>query len=466
MSIVEPSPRWWNWNRPLGRKSYFLIGAGLMLVKFAMDWSVSRFVFERDWKPWSYLFWPQHQRLTGGRLDDPQALALANTLLWLSVPFATMGVILTLRRLRDARLTQALVVLFFVPVVNWLFFLILSLAESRPPAPEPLAAADRIMQEHGRRARRPINKRAATKAVVLSITVTVLIVVLGTIALADYGMVLFVGSPFFLGFLAAMVHNETGEESVRSCVAVAMTAVTCVGVVLLLFAIEGLICLAMAAPLAYPMAFLGAVVGHGVSSRRSPRRQQRLLLLLLTTTMPMLMAAEHRARPEPTLWQVTTTVEINAPAETVWRNVVAFPPINEPPDWLFGAGVAYPQRAEIQGHGIGAVRHCIFSTGAFVEPIDVWDEPNVLRFRVVEQPLPMHEFSPWDIHPPHLDNYLVSREGEFRLTRLADGRTRLDGTTWYTNRMWPENYWRLWSDFIIHRIHGRVLEHIRAVSET
>ena len=49
--------------------------------------------------------------------------------------------------------------------------------------------------------------------------------------------------------------------------------------------------------------------------------------------------------------------------------------------------------------------------------------------------------------------------------RRRPTRTRLEGTTWYTNRMWPSAYWKLWSDEVIHRIHLRVLDHIRERSE-
>ena len=31
--------------------------------------------------------------------------------------------------------------------------------------------------------------------------------------------------------------------------------------------------------------------------------------------------------------------------------------------------------------------------------------------------------------------------------------------------MWPAFYWRLWSDAIIHRIHLRVLNHIKELAE-
>ena len=69
------------------------------------------------------------------------------------------------------------------------------------------------------------------------------------------------------------------------------------------------------------------------------------------------------------------------------------------------------------------------------------------------------------IHPPHLDNYLRSTRGEFRLIPISETRTRLEGSTWYNLRMSPAGYWSAWSDMVIHRIHERVLEHIRDLSE-
>jgi hypothetical protein len=31
--------------------------------------------------------------------------------------------------------------------------------------------------------------------------------------------------------------------------------------------------------------------------------------------------------------------------------------------------------------------------------------------------------------------------------------------------MYPQDYWTLWSDLVIHRIHQRVLEHIKRLAE-
>ena len=37
---------------------------------------------------------------------------------------------------------------------------------------------------------------------------------------------------------------------------------------------------------------------------------------------------------------------------------------------------------------------------------------------------------------------------------------------WYRHHMWPAMYGRLWSDSIIHRIHLRVLNHVKGLSES
>jgi hypothetical protein len=69
------------------------------------------------------------------------------------------------------------------------------------------------------------------------------------------------------------------------------------------------------------------------------------------------------------------------------------------------------------------------------------------------------------IAPPHLDGYFRSRRGEFRLVLLPDGRTRLEGSTWYEMRLYPAAYWVLFGDALVARIHAGVLTHVKRVSE-
>ncbi|MBY0404422.1 MAG: hypothetical protein K2X66_11030 [Cyanobacteria bacterium] len=108
----------------------------------------------------------------------------------------------------------------------------------------------------------------------------------------------------------------------------------------------------------------------------------------------------------------------------------------------------------------------MFSTGSFIEPITVWDEPHLLKFTVAKQPPAMKELSIYpDINPPHIEQYLRAEKGQFLLTPLPNGGTHLEATTLYNHKIWPSFYWQMWSDAIIHTIHERVLSHIKTLSE-
>jgi hypothetical protein len=108
----------------------------------------------------------------------------------------------------------------------------------------------------------------------------------------------------------------------------------------------------------------------------------------------------------------------------------------------------------------------VFSTGSFVEPITAWEPSRRLAFDVTDSPPPLRELSLYsNVSPPHLDGYVRSQRGEFRLIALPGGRTRLEGSTWYQLQMAPEGYWQVFSDYLIHAIHRRVLTHIKKEAE-
>jgi len=277
---------------------------------------------------------------------------------------------------------------------------------------------------------------------------------------------LFVALPFCLGLFSVLVYSYHEPRTFGACLTVSLVPIGLLGAVLLVVAIEGLICLVMAAPFALGLAALGGALGYAIQSGYWRNRDAPAMLSVVLLFTPTFLGVEHWVKPEAETFVVKTAIEVNAAPEVVWKKVVAFSEIAPPKEMLFLAGIAYPIRAEITGHGPGAVRNCIFSTGPFVEPIEVWDEPRLLRFDVTANPAPMQEWTPYaHIEPPHLHGYFVSEKGQFLLTPLVGGRTRLEGTTWYRHTMWPAAYWHLWSDYIIHRIHLRVLEHIRERSE-
>ncbi|HEY0613492.1 MAG TPA: hypothetical protein VGC96_02580 [Candidatus Elarobacter sp.] len=435
---------------PLGRAAYAVAGLALTGLKLSTDRIVSELVFHDVWSPQIYLA-PHGNR------------AYLLTLLAIAVPFVAAGTWLTLRRLRSAGWSPWLVLLFFVPLVNLAFFALLCVVPPRasdaaPGAGPPPPALQRWLP------RSPFG--AAVASALAAGVVAAVFVVLSTRVTVDYGWSVFVALPFAQGMLAVwLTGTRSGRvPSTAAALGIAALSTAITALLLLLFLIEGAICLAMVAPLALVLALCGGVAGLAVL--RIPARRAAPLVLAAVALPAGLLGALPSGALDAPRYAVVTTVVVDAPPERVWPHVIAFPPLPPPQDAMFRSGIAYPQRARIDGRGRGAIRYCEFSTGAFVEPITAWEPARRLAFGVTRNPPPMRELSPFgvSIETAHLANYLVADAGEFRLTRLPGGRTELIGTTWYRHHLYPAAYWRLWSDAIIHRIHLRVLEHVARLS--
>ena len=280
-----------------------------------------------------------------------------------------------------------------------------------------------------------------------------------------YGWTLFVIIPALVGFQATITLAYGQPITLGNALVVSMSAVLLLGVLLLLVAIEGAICLLMALPIAIPLAMLGGLAGYAL--RRKPAANNPVTFLLLIGLAPFGAPIEHALQPSPEVFAVSTSIDLPFAPERVWRTVLEPARLAPPAHPLFRAGVAYPLASHIEGAGLTATRYCDFSTGKLVEPVLIWYNLHRLRFRVASNPLPMQEWTPYArIHPPHLDGFLVSRQGEFQLEAMPNGGTRLKATTWYQHGLWPARYWKLWSDYIIHNVHAMVLENIRARSKS
>ncbi len=456
MTTMIQGRSFWDVRGRLDRAPFVALGVSLVLAKFTIDSLVALLVFGRGWSPFNY--WPSAQAglwLNLTREDHTFAVVMLS----LTLPFVWIGVALTVQRLRAAALPLWLSFLFFAPVVNFLFFALLAAIPSRHDADEtPMAETESF----------PGPTWAARSGVSAAVTVPLgwILVYFNTMALGVYGLGLFVALPFSLGAVAALVYGRGGVPTRNGCVAAALQNVSLVAAALFLTSLEGVLCLLMAAPIWLVCAALGGVVGHCVVSHARNQRRAAILAAVLLITLPALLGAEFLTAPDPPTYVVRSAVEIDAPPSAVWPNVVSFPDLPDPAQWLFRTGLAFPLGAAIDGQGSGAVRRCRFSTGDFLEPIRIWDQPQLLAFDVIQNPPPMREWSWFDeIHPPHLHGFLVSQAGEFRLVALPGDRTRLEGATWYRHGMWPAAYWRLWSDAFIHTIHLRVLHHVRNLSE-
>jgi uncharacterized membrane protein YhaH (DUF805 family) len=454
---AEPLAVVFSFRGRIGRGAYLGIALVGVWLKHLVDSAIATTAFHRPWTMMNYVV-PLGIPVQLTDITDGDRIFLL-TMLAVSIPFALVGLAITVKRFRTVGWPLWLAVLFFVPVANIVSF---AIAAALPDAPTSSAVDD--VPTSWKRFVPAGAFGAALLAMLLTGAFSALLALLSVVLLHGYGWGLFVALPFAQGALAACLFNVRARRSGAESALVAMTSVLLTAAVLVAVAVEGFVCVVMALPIAIIFALIGGAFGHAISG--GPRVGESAVLVLLVLAAPGVMGAEAALPREATLYAVRSEVVVNAPPSIVWRNVIRFPDLPAPTDALFLAGVAYPERARIVGSGVGAVRYCQFSTGDFVEPITVWEPGRALAFNVAKSAEPMREWSPYGaIDTPHLHGYLVSRRGRFDLEPLPGGRTRLIGTTWYQHHLWPESYWALIADAVIHRIHLRVLDHVKALSE-
>jgi uncharacterized membrane protein YhaH (DUF805 family)/uncharacterized protein YndB with AHSA1/START domain len=429
----------------VGRAAYFKTGVLLMTFKYAADVAVVYVVTGTFWRPVDF-FVPLIS-IREAQIGAFPTWLLAGLVVW-SLPFLWIGVSMTLRRAVDAGFSPWVAVLFFVPGVNYLVMLTLSTFDTDPSA---------------KWSREQVESQAVKVWDVLmggavSVALGTLAVAWLTLVSEAYGLAVFFGTPFLMGASCAYLFNRTRAYTLGTTLwMVVGSLLVCSGVVIL-FALEGVLCIAMAAPVAFTAAVIGGVVGWSVRIYGDAPPMQMAPCLLLIPLLLIVDGTSERMPPR----EVVSTIVIDAPPQQVWDAVVAFNRIEDPPSWLGRLGIAYPIEAEIRGTGVGAVRYCRFSTGPFVEPITAWEEPHRLAFDVRSHPAPLEEWSPYaSVVTPHLEDYFRSVRGEFRLVELPNGSTRLEGSTWYTLDIHPVAYWSVLAEPLLHRIHTRVFRQIQ-----
>jgi uncharacterized protein YndB with AHSA1/START domain len=454
-------------RHPISRRVYLAAGVGLFALKWVLDSMITWAYLGRVFNPLAYAvpLISVRAKLLGVTYAAPVPTAFHFLGAAAALPFLWVGLTMSVRRAANAGLSPWVGTLFLVPVVNFLAMLVLAVAPTSR-APTAWVSPQQVYRpapEAGPKPALDSSVRATVRGVLGGIAVGLGMTALGVYGLRTYGLALFFLTPFALGAVTAALCNLRELRSLGHTLVTALLAVALTGLAILLFALEGVLCLAMALPIAAVVAVAGAAITWVILN--FTRRGAGTVAACFFFGLPGFAGLEAKLT-QPTLREVVTTVDIDAPPEVVWDHVVGFSELPPPPEWFFHLGVSYPQRARIQGTGVGAVRRCEFSTGPFVEPITRWEPPRRLSFNVVAQPPSMTELSPYrHVNAPHLEGYMLSRRGEFRLSPLPGGRTHLEGSTWYTLSLSPEPYWVVPAELLLHAIHGRVLRHVRALSE-
>jgi len=241
----------------------------------------------------------------------------------------------------------------------------------------------------------------------------------------------------------------------------------CVGLCVVLsfiFFREGGICVAMAAPF-----FCGASALGSWLSFLCLRRLRSRSAVSCVIALPLLGLPGMPDAPAPPLeGQVQSVVEIAAPPSAVWANTVAIAEIRpEERIWTVShdlVGVPRPVDARLAGRGVGAVRHLRWTRGVrFEEVVTFWQQDRALAwtFRFGPDSIPRAV----EGHVKVDSAYLRLTGGDYRLSPLPGGHTRLVLTTHYRIATPINAYCDWWGHIFLDDFHGAVLHVIKARSE-
>ena len=176
---------------------------------------------------------------------------------WLLVAFA-------FRRAQHARGNAVFATLAVVPVVQVFVILWLTLApQQREPAPEATNTPG------------PAGARTVALGLLVGAALSVVAVALSTLVFRLYGYSLFMAAPFVIGLTIAYFANREADLTTGQSSGLALAGLALGAVALLGFAIEGAICLIMAAPLVAGMGFLGGLLGRALARAQKSRGATR-----------------------------------------------------------------------------------------------------------------------------------------------------------------------------------------------
>jgi len=282
-----------------------------------------------------------------------------------------------------------------------------------------------------------------------------------------YCWALFAVGPIILGLVSSLALEWKVQRPWNDHARSSLLALLLLALGLMVTKFEGVICLLMAAGFVVPMSLLGAYFGQCLMGIRWAARRKAGLMLSFAVIAPLAMMVDGQISHDPVDRAVSDEVIIDAPASAVWPLLLNLAKIQKPAgQLLLRVGIAHPTEIRTDQLRVGGRRVCALTTGDMVERISIYEPERQLQFEVLNTPPNMAETNPFgDPSPAHLNGWFECQLGEFRLTPLPGGRTRLIGISWYRHRFAPEFYWSLWTDEVVREVHVEVIDEVKRRAE-
>ncbi|HYM77395.1 MAG TPA: hypothetical protein VE377_15585 [Candidatus Dormibacteraeota bacterium] len=289
----------------------------------------------------------------------------------------------------------------------------------------------------------------------------------GWIGIMTVGFILF--TPFAMGFITVFIVERRRVQPIWTWFLYPWLPVAGGLAGAGLFVWEGLICIAMFAPIAFGAATLGGVAA-GLIARMVRSRAVKNGTLACVACLPLLISPiERQFLAQRDLRSVESVIDIKASPATVWKNIERVPAIRTSelqPSWSHAIGFPNPVEATLSREGVGGVRNATFEGGVlFIETVDTWEPEHHLGFSIRAQTDKIPKTT-LDEHVTVGGEYFDVLHGDYELEQLPNGEIRLHLRSLHrvsTDLNW---YAHLWTDAVMADLQRRILHVVKARCES
>ncbi|MBX0333673.1 hypothetical protein K3G39_10530 [Pontibacter sp. HSC-14F20] len=229
-------------------------------------------------------------------------------------------------------------------------------------------------------------------------------------------------------------------------------------VITLVLSLEGWACWLMILPVFLIAASLGGLLGGYLKVRNTNNKLSISILVLL----PLLLSPlESMIDSIPGTYKAYTYIDIDAPADKIWRNVTRVTEIPEAEDTGYltrALGFPRPVKAELNYEGVGAYRKAIFTNGlVFHETVTEYQDQQKMVFNIKAHP---HEIpsTTLDEHVVIGGDYFDVLSGTYELEKLPNGMHRLHLYSYFKMNTTFNFYAGLWGKWIMVDIQNSILK--------
>lgn len=222
--------------------------------------------------------------------------------------------------------------------------------------------------------------------------------------------------------------------------------------VLILFKVEGYVCVILSAPIVIAGLGLGGCIGQPIRKYvfdrdKAPKTARLMIIVLLPVLLSGANQLERAAYDFVRTETITSTTLLDAPPEQVWNSIKRVDRIDLPRPFLLRIGLPVPVSCALEDERTGAERTCYFDSGYIKETITEWKPPLSLKMNITDAQVPGRD-------------WLGFQSASYEL-REQDGGTLLIRETTIVSRLLPAWYWRPLERLGVETEHDYLFEYLR-----